>query len=458
MDSIACSSDGSKVYLGSPSHIYRSTDYLLSHALSHQFPYGGQTGAGLQLTTNSDGTKVYVGHSEHNYVMVSLSSGVSGTYTYTSNSVIFGNAPTNWKSIATSADGSKVFGVGTNVNMRFSSDSGTTFHLYPHPINPNGTVVTASATTYFPCTAGRYALAGATVCSPCTAGLTSQAGSSVCSCPPGNVLVGGVCITCGAGTSAPYGSNRCITCSAGYSGDGRVCTLCVAGTFSPTVGSSICIKCPPGSYSSSGATKCPSCSSSYYALTSNEGSGTCGCSPGYRAIAHTGYTFGMYCSGCSPGTYTNTIDYTPAASGYYNNMCKLCPIGSYSVRGDHGWGGGTGCHMMTKRQYTLTGDAAEECPIGGYVHSDYFYGMGTNSMVCSTCDWPSQSNCDIDVITYFYRYSGYGYSSGNGQSQWEYSAYNGCDICTRAGIGLTPSDMATTGTCVRGGWVLLDFT
>jgi sugar lactone lactonase YvrE len=82
-------------------------------------------------------------------------------------------------------------------------------------------------------------------------------------------------------------------CTAGYSGESSLkwtknsdnswtstgatnCTLCEAGTYSPTAGSSTCTICPPSTYSYNGASGCSSCNSF---TSSSLISSSSGCSP-----------------------------------------------------------------------------------------------------------------------------------------------------------------------------------
>jgi hypothetical protein len=97
--------------------------------------------------------------------------------------------------------------------------------------------------TRLPCPAGRYTHQyGATACQACDAGSFNPGGQPALSCKP-----------CDAGSYSGPAQAACTLCDAGsyYPSTGSsACTLCDAGTYNPVIGSTFklaCKNCDPGS-------------------------------------------------------------------------------------------------------------------------------------------------------------------------------------------------------------------
>ncbi|ELP89830.1 protein serine/threonine kinase, putative [Entamoeba invadens IP1] len=168
-------------------------------------------------------------------------------------------------------------------------------------------------------------------CSLCPAGYFSPGGISTCTvCRSGSYSFGGasVCSTCDSTCgSCDKNNGNCTSCSSGYIlTDGR-CTPCWAGTIQ---NGDMCVECPTNYYSSSGSASCTKCDTTCVTCNSTNG----------------------YCTSCQIGYATNNKVCTICASGYYehNNVCKPCENGTHSSTS-----GSTACTPCQGGYYSLIG-------------------------------------------------------------------------------------------------------
>jgi len=207
------------------------------------------------------------------------------------------------------------------------------------------------------CSAGTASLAGKSFCKTCTEGrfapvITdgSVKGSSLCfSCPKGfksTVPLFDRCveipptINCTAGKFVDTTTDLCVLCKSGtyQKEDGTStierCSLCPAGWFSSTKGSTICVECRTGFFQSSAASfECKQC-----------GTGT-----------KSGQVGSTSCETCASGTYQETTG---------NTICESCPAGWFSSTK-----GNTicvQCRAELEYQSEMGADSCKSCPTGWY--------------------------------------------------------------------------------------------
>ena len=232
-----------------------------------------------------------------------------------------------------------------------------------------------------------------TVCSDCPAGSICNSGNKQ-PCPVGSYCTaarnsGVVCYTSQAeicrelGLSAPisgcetghyFSPGTCTPCLPGTYLAGDVhqissCTVCPAGKFQASSGSTACISCGLGSFSEgAGSTGCRSCNSGSY--QSNPGQTACiGCSKGSFAP-----DFGSsLCTPCAAGTYSAVAS---------SSACILCKGRQYSdVRG------ATTC---TTCQQNMT--IFQKNPLTGYIP---IVSLQDSSVLCDYCPAGRYTcNCD----------------------------------------------------------------
>lgn len=101
------------------------------------------------------------------------------------------------------------------------------------------------------------------------------------------------------------------------------CSLCAAGTFSSSAGSSGCGTCPAGSYCLTGSAAATPCGAGRYSSAAGAASDAA-CEPcaAGRASAVAGATSAATCATCSAGTYQ-------ASSG--GTACESCPEGQFQT-------------------------------------------------------------------------------------------------------------------------------
>jgi hypothetical protein len=164
-----------------------------------------------------------------------------------------------------------------------------------------------------PCPANTFSVnspaLGISTCSPCATDSFSSDGSSSCSalvCSPGTVRVKlgsspAVCSLCPAGSYSPSSNSRsCITCS--------------AGSFAPLAGSSMCQTCIPGTFSVDGSLACSACPQGFVSAVN---SSTCTLCP-----AGT-YEINKSCLACPPNFFSDAG----------SSSCTWCGAGSISTLG-----------------------------------------------------------------------------------------------------------------------------
>jgi hypothetical protein len=131
------------------------------------------------------------------------------------------------------------------------------------------------------------------------------------------------------------GAFAALLCETGTYRDGEQCLMCVAGTYSSTLGAASCSICTAGKYSVSGAASCTNCPAGKYltddgtfALFHDNVTDCVDC-PAGRFSSTPGITTECECYKCDPGSITNL---TGQAS------CSLCLAGTYQSNA-----GGTTC-------------------------------------------------------------------------------------------------------------------
>ena len=207
---------------------------------------------------------------------------------------------------------------GSNQNWKDSRISGTSYFVddyggvpYFENINsavtcqacPPGTYLGSDAFSCTPCPAGTYSIASQATsvdtCLDCPIGTVSpETGASACTdCQVGeyapNPTV--VCEECPIGTYSTLARaviDNCTVCEAGkFSGSAgsSKCLNCNFGTFQSNVGQSACLNCPTDTYANEfglvGCRPCADCSSSantsVVGCNAEEGPGICECLPDY---------------------------------------------------------------------------------------------------------------------------------------------------------------------------------
>ena len=152
---------------------------------------------------------------------------------------------------------------------------------------PAGTYSNSAGSLFCPaCAPGTFSGAptstlGATSCTACATNYYSIAGASSCfsSCPAGTYPSGGVCQSCGHGTSSAGGVTQCTACASNtYTNSLIGATACVASTncpsgsiFSSTAAS--CVLCPANTFSNKGV--CSPCAANTYAPQGSVASTQC---------------------------------------------------------------------------------------------------------------------------------------------------------------------------------------
>lgn len=167
---------------------------------------------------------------------------------------------------------------------------------------------------------------GISTCSPCASDSFSSQGSSSCSallCSPGTARLKlgsspAVCSLCPAGSFSP-------------SSNSLSCTTCRAGTFASQAGSSICQNCVPGTFSTAGSLLCSACPLGFVSATDSSS-----CTP---CPAGT-YEMNKVCVACPPNFFSEagSSSCTWCGSGSISTlgsaMCFKCDAGSYWLPGD----------------------------------------------------------------------------------------------------------------------------
>lgn len=195
-----------------------------------------------------------------------------------------------------------------------------------------------------PCVAGSVAAAGSAACTTCTAGkYADPTGKSTClSCQAGNYSLSGstACSICQPGFYSAAESSTCTACEEGKHASLAIqspsCTLCIAGTYSSTVGawnSSTCLPCVGAKYSSTpGSTACQTCAADFPAQTGHTICRVTACTSGevplYAVLTGNG-TNDVGCVRCSDLAPVKTRWENPAAAGTCA-PCKACSSSEYA--------------------------------------------------------------------------------------------------------------------------------
>jgi hypothetical protein len=145
------------------------------------------------------------------------------------------------------------------------------------------------------------------------------------SCSPGQYASSGSCYSCPQNSDSPADSASITDCKCnkGSTGpDGGPCTVCAAGSYKSTVGTSTCTLCDQGTYSQNrGEWTSSSCLACPLYSTSPSGSNAasdCKCNQGYTG------TNGEPCAVCPAGTYKDSLG---------PSFCSTCPSGASSPAG-----------------------------------------------------------------------------------------------------------------------------
>ena len=143
-------------------------------------------------------------------------------------------------------------------------------------------------------------------CSTCPTYSNSPAGSAAltaCFCNPGST--GNHVLWCGNSCTITLTCNLCDAGTYKVETGGAVCTNCLAGEYSPTVGatSDVCQTCPANSYSAQRST----------------GIDKCKCNVGYTSID------GENCEACAPGTYKSVTTTDDSRGPYGRWLMDGCP-------------------------------------------------------------------------------------------------------------------------------------
>lgn len=259
-----------------------------------------------------------------------------------------------------------------------------------------------------------------TTCTTCLPGY-GLSGSSCIQCTSGNYGIGGTsaCSTCLAGSYSSAGASSCTKCPAGYFGSSTggislatYCTVCAAGTASPTPGSTVCPNCPAGTYSLSSASGITSCTKCPFGTTSTAGSSSSACT-----LCGNNY------NNCTIGCTTNGFFSNASAS-----TCLSCSANCLSCTN-------TSSCAMCRADFYLDGNLCSACDEGSASPEGSIQCTGC-SVGCATC--PSATSCTSCK-------KGYKYDASLKQ----------CTICT-AGTWSNGGTTASCSTCT--GCTSCDFT
>ncbi len=175
------------------------------------------------------------------------------------------------------------------------------------------------------------------------------------------------CDTCPPGYHPNHARTSCDPCPRGTaSADGRMCTDCQVGHYSPTTGLSTCIPAEAGHYvSTTGAVQATLCPPlSYQDLTGQVSCKTC--TAGHRASTNQ-----THCEPCPPGSHnTDGLE------------CELCEVGKYQDVP-----GSAHCVITSLGHYAdQEGQAtATPCPLGEYQDEQ-------EQTSCKVCDVGNHPN------------------------------------------------------------------
>ena len=191
-------------------------------------------------------------------------------------------------------------------------------------------------------------------------------------------------------------------------GDGRGCSLCVAGKYKPMTGSAQCIDCTLNSNSPVGTTAADACLCN--AGFSGTDAGLCeACVPG-KYKSDTG---SAQCTNCVAGQYSTAV-------GATSDVCEACVTNTKSIEAsdkqtdctcNSGYTGANGgpCEACIAGKYKVaTGDAACTNCVAG----KYSIGIGATSNVCQTCATNADSMEASDEQTNCICNSGYTGANG----------------------------------------------
>ena len=231
------------------------------------------------------------------------------------------------------------------------------------------------------------------------------------------------CVTCPEGTFCSIGVEVPTPCAPGTfnpTTNASTCTLCPAGLYQGTSGSTECLLCEPGSYCPLGSPTSLPCPA-----------GTYGASPGLQSV--------VQCALCELGSFCGIGSATPTPCGpgtkadqLGQSNCTLCDTGTFSnTRGASActpctpghWctseaqiacsentynpeprsGKQTDCLRCPERTNTLELDARtseDDCSCNqGYYYAPANFTVGRDECVARCCTCPVGTGCDYGSIT-----------------------------------------------------------